>query len=758
MTDYFSAATGLDRIGSPMEAQPVDYFSAATGLDKIGQQPQQQRQKQEGWGEWIKNSIKGRQDPNEANTKTVFEQFPKELGNATANAAIFGADDKAMGDIIQKNLGDKFIRREPDANGYDVMVTRGPDGQEQRGYVNRPGLDMQDVSRGVYGSLPYVAVGGAIGKLMQGAGVGLQAIGQGLGAGITSAAGDAATMAQGSEQGIDPVKAGVMTGIGMAGPVASSVGGALWRKFVTVPGLVDEATGQLTTKGLAAAQKAGIDPADIVPDFARSFAKNLAQTGNEAAAATQAGIDRFGIPATRGQISKDPYQLTQEEGMRRRLYGESAQDTMRAFDQKQQDAIKYAALGSDGSNNGSGAFAPKQGIAEQINPTRRPGAVDADRAPAVLGNNVQDTLQAARSEARRQEGALWDDNVKNLAATPQARENLRPQLSLALQDETAFTQTGEKMAKAIGEFADGGLPTTEAGGITLKPIQSVDQMRRHLGGLVGEAAPGSDKHQAGKIYDAFNDWIADSASKQLLDGDPAAAMQLIKARGFTKQVREVFQEGTKKTPAGQRMAKVLDDAKADSGEAVINALLGSQGSRSINDGTVSALSNIKQALDKFAPADQAAQAWNDIRLAHWTRLVTGKNGELLGPTAMVNNLKAMLQNQSSLARTLYKPLELRQMREFVRALEVVSYKPPNASGSGYTAAQFAKEWVVKLLDAFGLGKPANALLQYSGVGSALNSAAAKQAIRQVARPIRPNATPYITGAGQAVYNQSGGGR
>ena len=766
MTDYFSAASGLDQIGQQQQdarVQSVDYFSAASGLDKIGNQPHgQTEQPKEGWGEWAINTIKGRQDPRESNTKTVFEQYPNELRGPTGDAAIFGASDDAMADIIVKNLGDRYVRTDKDVHGYPIIVTRGADGQEQRGYVNRPGLDLQDVARAGYGSLPYLATGGAVGAATRGAGIGFQAIMQGLGAGATSVAGDAGNIVQGSKQGVDLPKAAVMTGFGAAGPVIGAATGALWRRFVTIPGLIDKSTGQLTPKGIEAARQAGLDPADVTPDFAQSFSKSLATSGNPAQAATEAGLERFGIPATRGQITKDPYLLTQEEGMRRRLYGESAQDTMRAFDQQQQDAIRFSALGDDGTGVvATGTTAPRQGIGEQINPTRKPGAAQSDRQPATLGNSVQDTLQAARRNARTQEANLWDDNVKNLAATPKALESLTPHMEMALANESAFTSTGEAMAKEIGQFAKGELPVVEAGGIKLKPIQSVDQMRRRLKGLLDNAQDGSDKHQAGQIYGAFNDWIGDAAEKSLLAGDPAAAMQLVKARGFTKEVRQIFEpranDGTM-TPGARRLGAILDDGKADSGEAVIQHLLGSAGSRGVNQGTVSALRNAKMALDRFAPGDAGKQAWDDIRLSYWTRLVSGKNGDLVGPTAMVNNLKGAMQNQSTVMSTLYTPLELRKMREFIRALEAVSFKPPNASGSGYSAAQFAKEGLLKILDSFGIGTPARAALQYTGIGNALSSAQAKQAVRAVVRPNRPNLNPALEAIGRAGYQSQDGGR
>lgn len=760
--DWFSEINAIAPADSDTPRQ-TDWFSQVNDVGQSEPQDAPQGSKTEGWGEWIANSIRGRQDPKEAATRTVFEQYPKELGNPTANAAIFGADDAGMADIIQKSLGDKFVRREKDANGYEVMVTRGPDGREQRGYVNRPGLDTQDVSRAVYGSLPYIATGGATGAALKGAGVGIQALGQAAAGMGTSIAGDVGSMAQGSEQGIDPMKAGVMGFFGAAGPVAGMAAGALWRRFVTIPGLIDKTTGQLTARGLEAAKRAGIDPNDITPDFAKSFANTLSRTGNEAQAATQAGTDRFGIPATRGQITKDPYLLTQEEGMRRRLYGESAQDIMRGFDAKQQEAIKYAALGSDGQGSKLGTFAPQKGIGEQINPTREPGYNVYDRMPGTLGESVQQGLQKAQEGAKAAEREAWkgatglEDTQEALAKLP---DILNAKLGgLAINERV--TPAAAQMAKEVERLLSGEAPEQAAAWLKVSPSKNVDQMRRNLLSISQSAESTADKKMAAAIYDGFNDWITESAKNNLLAGDPAAAMKLVKARGFTKEVRQIFSPtdaAGKTTPAARRLAKVLDEGKADSGEAVIQALLGSQGSRGINDGTVSVLTSIRTALNRFAPKDQGTQAWNDIRLAYWTRLVTGKNGELFGPQAMLNNIRAALSSQRSVMDTLYTASEQRQIREFTRALAIVAYKPPNASGSGYSAAQFAKEGIVKFLDAFGLGKVGSAAMHYTGLGNALNAGAAKQAVRQMARPVRPNVTPAITGMGQAIYGQSGGGR
>lgn len=224
MTDYYSAATGLDKLGQAVpETQPqqTDYYSAATGLDKIGALAAPKTKAQL------------------PDLPSVYSQFPNELEGPMGLAATFGASDPAMGDVVAKQLGDRFVRRETvstegdpkqpfrprgsptpsvPSESYDVIVSRGPNGEEQRGYVNKPGLDSEDVVRGVRGALPYVGTG--LGGMVAGAGRGLlanMAI-QGALGGATSVGGDAALIPMGSEQGIDVPKALISTALGAAAP------------------------------------------------------------------------------------------------------------------------------------------------------------------------------------------------------------------------------------------------------------------------------------------------------------------------------------------------------------------------------------------------------------------------------------------------------------------------------------------------------------------------------------------------------------
>lgn len=752
MGKYSDSLLGGGAVTQNMQRRSYSDDLLGSGLTNA--QPAVQPEQEQGWGEWAASlpgkamdAIKGQQDQRYKDVGTVFDQFTDELRDPTGYAALAGASDAQMADIIRKQLGDRFIRSEKDAGGYDVFVTRGPDGREQRGYINRPGLDVQDAWRGFYGALPYVLTGGGTALATRGAGLGVQMLAQGTAATGTSLAGDAAQMPMGSEQGLEFDKAATIGAFGAAGPLAGKVAGSLWNRFVTIPGLVDKTTGKLTTKGAEAARRAGLDPADLDADFSQRFAKAFADTGDEAIAATRAGTEAFDIPVTRGQMTKDPYLLTQEEAMRRRLYGQSAQDTMRGFDERQASAIRQGALGAEKDIGSPLGDVPS--VARTIAPQRNPGAYDFDRNAANLGEDIGSAVRASRAAAAAEESALWDENVRRLAATPEALRTLRPMVQARIASEgiTDLTPTLERMTKVVGEFADGKLPVVESGGIKLKETKSVDDMRRRLLEMVDDAEQGSDKRAAGIVYDSFNDWIAQSAKQRLLDGDPAAAMQLVQARAFTKSVRELFDNKA----AGSRLKNILS-GKADSGERIVNEMFGSSGGKSVNQGTATTLKTIKAALDRFSP-DGAEAAWSDIKLAYWTRLVMGKNGEMLGPTAIANNIKNALSQQRTIVRTLYDDKELREIRKFLTAVNAAAFKPPNASGSGYTAASLLKDGLLRVLDAMGLGTTARAAISASGLDKAFGAASAQRAVRGIAPPRRPDLAPISAATGQQYNRQ-----
>ena len=759
---------------APLDGMELLFGGGQSEAPAPSPQPQAQAQQADPsfWQAPIRSTvqaIRGKQDP-------AYKDVPEYVhsGDAgflrTTGAKVLGAGDAAYGDIIARDLGDRLIRRERDANDYEVMVYRGEDGSEKKAYVNKPGLGGEDVNRLMMGALPYLATGGAVGAIGSRLGLGglMRATSQGAAAGATSLASDAASIPIGSQQNPDLVKAAFAAAGGVAGEAIATGYNAVSRGL-TARSLVNR-DGTLTAKGIEAARKAGVDPADVEGDIARSFAQTYSMSKDAAEAGVQFSTRQSKIPATRGQVSKDPAQLTREEGMRRSLYGPKAKEVMDEFDKKQQQAIYDATFGGQKPTWQQGGSAPAwetTGVGGRLAPHRDPGQV----APSELGSGIRQGLQSARSAERAIEREAWDA-VPDLVAKPGAFDDLPTALSGQLGQlrvDGTVTPTAWRMAQVLDDFVQGKGITPDAPSVLQQaPIRTVDEMRRQLGIISRSAKDPADRAAAGAIYSGFNDWIETAAQKQLLSGAPEAAAQLRTARSITRNIKDLFQPSDRgrTTPASKIIENIME--KADSGESIVAQLFGSGGPASApKPGSVQALQHIKKALiDRPAARgpraqgesqsqwnDQLNMAWNDIRLAYWLRIAGDKKGGVATPGRLKSNIDSALKQQNSIVKTLFSPEEIREIQQLSRALERVVYKPPNASGSGYTAAHFGKEFVRKLVEGIGLkSKTVGTALEYTGIGNAYGTAAARRAVSdQISAPPRNRLMSPIggyTGASQ----------
>jgi hypothetical protein len=697
------------------------YWRRATGASETPETaPSREAAPSQGFFAGVKEMVQGKHDPRYAGVGTIYGQFPGDLEGPMGAAATMGAGDDALGDVVAKSLGDKVIRRERDAHGQEVFVTRGPDGAEQRGYLNAPGLDSQDVVRGVRGTLPYFATLTPVGSALRGAAAVVRVGGQAAAAGSTSIAGDVASGALGSEQGVDYQKAAINTLAAGAGEAVTPAFSAVWRRFVTEPKLYNRATGQLTAEGAAAAKAAGYDPAQMTADIQREFAKTYAKTGGDASSAIAAATDaEWKIPSTLGQRTKDQQQLLDEKAMRMGVQGQAAKETMERFDKDQAQAIRSAVLDSGPDVTG---------MAQRIAPNR----TGAEMSPSTLGPEIRAGMRGAQGAARAGEREAWD-KVSDLTPKPQAFGTLPDMLAGRLGDlpvDEVNTRAAAQMAKALDDYVSGkAISKPVAGVLKQTPVTTLDQMRRRLLAMSQSADNATDQRAARAIYDGFNDWIDDAASKALVNGDVDAAAALRSARDVTKTMRSIFSPTDLRghaTPGARRLDDVLQ--RSDSAEGIVSGLFGGGPAANIPDGTVEALKLMRTGLSRYAKSDAAKQTWNDVRAVYWTRLVRDKTGEVFTPGVMLRNLKLAQNHQGSVMQELYTPAERGAIMRLRTALEQVVAKDPNPSGSGTAIAAYARQFLGNVLAAIPGGQVA---WQYSGIPSAMGKAAATRAVRQL---------------------------
>lgn len=731
-------------------------------------------QKQEGWGDWLKNSIQGRQDPAfaDAAQNPPLHRYYNDLGQSFGLAGLGGASDTQMADILESKLGDRLVKREKDKNGYDVFTTKGENGKNYRFYVNKPGLDTYDVARGVEGYLPYMIP--AEGAILAGAGRGLAtraALG-GVAGWTGSAAGDVALEKMGSKQGIEGDKGLVSAAAGMLGPVASSIGGALWRRFVLEPKFFDRATGTLTQEGMQQAEKLGIDPKTLTADAVKSFAKTLAASPDEAAKLVGSGNLEFNIPQTLGQRTKDPEQLLLEKSMRTGNYGQAAKEMINGLYDEQTRSVENAVRSTLPKQFMSSAG--HRPLPENVASHLKDASVTLQKDDA--GSYLQSALKNAQTAARQQEDSAWKetaplDLVRKTTTAPDimapmtgvqktvtASEGAKPLLADSIREnlgdlanvwDPEKTPVAYRMGTFLDDFVNGKAPSTKlhsAFGIDRQ--NGVDSVRKSIGLMMKDAATPTDRAASGAIYKAYGDWMRKAADHGLLTGNLDDVAKFSRAVDVSREMNNMFRPliRGKPTPGSKIIEKVLN---LDTPEQVVDAIFGSP-KAGIKAGSIEAIRRMRQAAGTYGDRNSAIDMWSGLKVSHWSTLVQDKQGQLFSPQVMLNNIRSSLQSQRTLVNELYSPTDRASISRFVRQLEGIVWKDPNPSGTATALVSLLKGVFGRLMAR--LPEAAQAAVEFSGVPRAYGTALARRAVSQlphqgVATRVSPAAVPAFSALG-----------
>lgn len=663
-------------------------------------------------GDWFAGAAKGVADMVRGKHDPLYKDVPafdpatanltpERLGpvmqdQATAKAVTFS--DDAYGDILKSSLGDAFVGMSKDANGYPLVTYKDKDGREVTQYVNKPGLDWKDVDRGVSSALPYLIGGGAVAQGTKNLGMLARAGAQALTAGGISLGQDAVAGAKGSEQGVDLPRATTAAAFGAAGEFVAPAASMAYRWLRGGKANLDDA-GRLTAEAAAKARRAGLDPDQFTPNEHRVFADVLNSSRDEVEAAASFRSNRFGIPTTKGQRTKDPEFLAMEKDVRSGAMGQSGKDIMREFDESQARAIQGAALMREEpfkAGRGMDRFKGKpgdpreEGMGAMIAPTRT--AVDpSDVSSGALSEGIKEGVRAAKRKADEIISKAWDD-VTDVLPAPKAFERLPQALSGRLGGlpvDDVLTPSAMRMAKDLDGFMAGKAITGEGPAVLQQtPVRTLDQMRRRLLAVREGAANNTDRTAAKAIYDGFNDWIDDISEQGMVLGKPESAAALRTAREVTRDIKSLFEP--KRGGRATTEAKILDDLieNDNNADTIVAKLFGSGRPQTPpKEGTVGALRQIKTALfDKVRDQQlvepmQAVRTWNDLRMAYWSKLVVDPKGKMASPGVMKDNIEAAIRNQSQVVGTLFSPDEIAMMQQFAKALGEAAYKDPNPSGT-----------------------------------------------------------------------------
>jgi len=509
------------------------------------------------------------------------------------------------------------------------------------------------------------------------------------------------------------------------GRAAERVGGRAMRRVFTSRRMFDPDTGQLTEAGQRAVRNLGQDPEQLTIEMRRALGESLEGVSETATPSPQVAERmavgrRFDVPLTRGQATGDVTQTAMEENFRAGTRGQSAFNAIDEFDRMQGEAVERARAGivprsadADRIDAAEGVIAGVRRMADDARQAGRAAYEALEGAGAAIDGSAVNGLASRIDNAVRIAGGQIDDS------TPNAREALN----------------------SLGRLMQGG----ERGSVPFMSVERARQRLLRLRRAANQGANGADQIAMGEVVDQFDNWLDDTISAALQQGDEGVLSQAKEARELWARYRSTFlgRDG----PANFIRRIVEDELSPNQ---VAGWIMGS--SRNMGRGqTSSFVRRLRDILGEDSPE------FNAIRVAVWDQITSAPEGARQpGPARIAQQVSNFVSSDGrTLARELFSDDQMRTMREFVRLMRTL--EPParstNPSGTGYEVRRMANEMRNLLLGgmATSTGGPLAGVATQEGVeraGGFVSGVQARAATRGI--QVRPPSLPAAVGAGVAT--------
>jgi len=570
--------------------------TAAFGADDDVVEPDDDRGIVESTVDFVTGRTRGRGDLPELGS--LGDVAPKEMGDLAIAAGFFTTPDiQARKDIIRKNVPGVTFDRDEHGN----TVVNLPDGRQA--FLNAPGLSLQDfadLGSEVVKFLPAAKLAGV------GQGVLSRAALAGAGAGATSVAEDVAAIPQGSEQGIDPLRAVITAGTGAALEPVVSLGIGIGRFF-----------------------------ADRLSRIVRRSAR-------EQPGATGAERD---IPLTKGQREGDPRQLIREENLRTR--GDEAGKIIRDFDERQTQRLREI-------TNELQEELAASGKAPVIGGEREGGGIIAEE----IGESAQRMLLAvdeAFDEAARHQASVLSEGLALLGGVRQRLKNRG-----FIIDPDIFPSTDRAMRQIEDLIPKSGAE----GSMTARTLEEINTKRKVIGRLINAAPNSEDRLGATLIKKELDGFLDDVFNKALFEGDAQALEALKSARLVRREFGDRFEARPTRTTSGRTIqdeaGKIIEQIveKRATNEQIVNAVFGAGrlfGKRTASD----VIRRMRTAVDDPSQIDSALK---QLALRRLVRPAMRDGG--FDPGRYARALDDAMERNESVMREVFAPQELAALRKF----------------------------------------------------------------------------------------------
>lgn len=599
--------------------------------------------------------------------------------------------------------------------------------QSDFAFLNKPGLTGTDAVQGLAQIAQFAGGAKLAGGLVK-RGVGKRALSQAGAAATVSVGQDVAAQQLGSEEPIDPIKAGLTALFGGGAELAAPAVVALWRRLPFRQGIVN-ADGTLTEEGAAAARRAGIEPGDIAPevlkaldDFSarfspkeleRAFAELARQTerrteavtaapggeGSPSAAVRTARARQFGIDLMEPQATRSYRGLARLQEASRDMQGEAAgrmaRERISRQTRQQQDAADR--LISRGER--TVPLDPERAAQSTVEAVRtRAGRLEQEIRQAYS--------QIAGRRAHLRAGAVGDfavatgrflrspevDAIISRELTPgtwRVLQKVRRLSKQGRQREREFAEQAEgRVRESRTAYADDGTPIQTFKEPTPPKVEfrRFERLRREINQYIDRAqAKGNreDVFYLTNVKRRLDQFIDDAFDNALFEGDQQVLRLMKQARAKRQEYGELFEARQGDNGAGRIIDKMINQDVTNRQAA--NWIFGASRAGE----STQAVLTLKRLRKILGPR---SREWRSLKQAYVQRILYGPraSGGLRGPQAMSTDLREATAGRGQEATSiLFNPKEVDELYQFGQVLEDL-LPPPDVRASSGTAERVSR--------------------------------------------------------------------
>ena len=415
-------------------------------------------------GKFAKDAYVGKQDPQYQNLEGFSGSGINDMGiqSQIARGKVSTITDKGFAGVIKNALGDRLVNTTKDKHGQEIISYKNDDGEIVQEYINKPGLDYQDIDRVAESAVPFVFGGGLAGSMAKGLGLGL--MGRTVAQGTTAAVIDGGLQNQAQKDGSGEDYSVGRTALAGLGGAGGEVAGTILTKLFNGRGLVDKTTGKLTEKGRAWAKANRVDPDSLSDQTTEYLRQNIGKAADPEELARMTRAQEFDLKLTKAQRTKNPQHAFTEKEISQGNFKEDAQRVYTNFKNEQYKSVEDAALNKVGKD-----LAPE--------------AVGKEKA--TLGNSIGEGLEDAFAGVKKQEKALWSE-IGPMYPKDGAFESLpeivnKKALKAGVRPVEGLTDKSIEMQKTMQEFMTGDLTTKSFGILTKRANDNIVHKKGSIG-------------------------------------------------------------------------------------------------------------------------------------------------------------------------------------------------------------------------------------------------------------------------------------